>query len=69
LVTHGQTLIGSIWFTAAQGQEMADMASFGRVDLSVFETKIYPLDQIDAALNDISFGCGGFTNYVIAPDR
>ena len=69
VMNDAQTLIGSLWFTTAEGQEMADLAESETVDLKVFDTKVFPLDQINEALAEIHFGCGGFTNYVIAPDR
>ena len=37
--------MGSVWFTAGEGQDMAEMADKGLVDLSVFENVAYPLGR------------------------
>jgi alcohol dehydrogenase len=60
-----QTLIGSCWFDAAQGQEMADMAAAGVLDLSVFEHVSYPLSKVNEAISGIADRNGGFSNFVI----
>ena len=51
-----------------QGQEMADLAAIGRVNLGIFDTRVFPLDHINAALAELKFGTGGFTNFVISPE-
>ncbi|MBP0631163.1 MULTISPECIES: alcohol dehydrogenase catalytic domain-containing protein [unclassified Cupriavidus] len=60
-------LTGSVWFTAGQGQEMADMVEAGVVDLSVFEHHRYRLADINVALAGIENRDGGFSNFVICP--
>jgi D-arabinose 1-dehydrogenase-like Zn-dependent alcohol dehydrogenase len=60
-------LSGSVWFTAGQGQEMADMVEAGLVDLSVFEHQRFKLADINKALAGIEHRDGGFSNYVICP--
>lgn len=61
------SLVGSNWFTAGQGQAMADMAEVGTLDLSVFEHRVFTLDQINEALAAIPTRNGGFTNFVVMP--
>jgi alcohol dehydrogenase len=60
-------LIGSNWFTAAQGQEMAELARAGLLDLSVFEHQQFPLEEINHAISGLQNRNGGFSNYVIVP--
>jgi alcohol dehydrogenase len=60
-------LIGSNWFSAAQGQEMADMVRTGALDLSYLEHKIYPLERVNEAISGIGERDGGFSNYVVIP--
>ena len=60
-------LIGSNWFTAAQGQEMAELARAGLLDLSVFEHQRFPLEQINHAISGLQNRNGGFSNYVVVP--
>src|ERR1700736_3842795 len=43
-------LIGSCWFTTAEGQEVAEMSRVGTLDLSVFEHRRFPLGGINDAL-------------------
>lgn len=58
-------LIGSVWFTAAEGMEIAAMAEAGVIDLSVLEPRAWPLDRINEAINSVASGEGGFTNYLV----
>jgi alcohol dehydrogenase len=60
-------LSGSAWFTTAEGQEMADLAESGTVDLSVFEHEIFKLNDVNTALAVLKNRNGGFSNYVICP--
>jgi D-arabinose 1-dehydrogenase-like Zn-dependent alcohol dehydrogenase len=60
-----QSLDGSLWFTAGEGQDMADMSAAGLVDLSIFEQVGYPLEQVNEAISGIENRNGGFSNYVI----
>jgi threonine dehydrogenase-like Zn-dependent dehydrogenase len=62
-----QSLGGSLWFDAGEGQDMADMAASGLVDLSVFEQVAFPLSQVNEAISGIENRNGGFSNYVINP--
>ncbi len=58
-------LIGSVWFTGADGIEMANMIRTGAIDLSVFEPKSWPLESINEAISGVTSGDGGFTNYLV----
>ncbi len=62
-----QSVIGSCWFTPGEGQDMADMAASGLLDMSVFEQVGFPLDQVNEAISGIENRNGGFSNYVINP--
>ena len=59
--------LGSNWFTAGEGQEMADMAGAGILDLSVFEHKCFPLSEVNEAISGLEDRNGGFSNFVINP--
>jgi alcohol dehydrogenase len=61
------SLIGSLWFTAGEGQDMAAMAEQGVLDLSVYEHVGFGLEQINEALAAVETRNGGFTNVVIRP--
>lgn len=62
-----QSFSGSLWFTAAEGQDMADMAERGQLDLSIFEHVRFPLARVNEAIAGIANRNGGFSNYVINP--
>ncbi|TAK97959.1 MAG: alcohol dehydrogenase [Rhodospirillaceae bacterium] len=62
-----QRFEGSSWFTAGEGQDMADMAEVGTLDLSVFEHVCYPLDRVNDAISGMTSRHGGFSNFVINP--
>ena len=60
-----KSYIGSLWFTTAEGQDMAAMADAGTLDLGVFEHERFRLDQVNEALEAVDKRSGGFTNVVI----
>jgi len=60
-----KSYIGSLWFSTAEGQDMADMAHAGTLDLGVFEHERFSLDQVNEALEAVDKRGGGFTNVVI----
>lgn len=60
-------LIGSNWFTSEQGQEIADMAAAGVLDLSCLETRSFPLAEVNTAISGLKDRDGGFSNYVVIP--
>ena len=62
-----QSLTGSCWFDAAQGQDMVDMAAAGVLDLSVFKHVTFPLSEVNEAISGIADRNGGFSNFVIKP--
>jgi D-arabinose 1-dehydrogenase-like Zn-dependent alcohol dehydrogenase len=60
-------LIGSNWFTTAQGQEMAEMVRTGVIDLSYLKHRKFPLSQVNDAISGLKDREGGFSNYVVIP--
>lgn len=67
LMTNAIRIEGSAWFTTAEGQEMAAMASAGTLDLDVMDHRVYPLAQVNEGLAAIERRHGGFDNFVIDP--
>ncbi|GAA2118766.1 alcohol dehydrogenase catalytic domain-containing protein [Actinomadura napierensis] len=63
-----QTVRGSVWFTAGEGQHMADMVGAGSLDLSPLRHHVFPLDDVNQAMNNIEVRHGGFSNFVITPN-
>jgi len=60
-----KSYIGSLWFTTAEGQDMADMVRAGILNLGVLEHERFSLDQVNEALEAVDKRSGGFTNVVI----
>ena len=60
-------LMGSNWFSTSQGQEMAELARAGTLDLSVFEHHRFPLANVNDAIAGLKNRNGGFSNYVVMP--
>jgi len=58
-------LIGSVWFTAAEGMEIAAMVEGNVVDLSIMEPMVWPLEEINDAISGVTKGDGGFTYYAV----
>ena len=61
------SIIGSLWFSTGEAQEMADLAGSGALDLSVLEHHTFSLGQINEALGDLPSRHGGFSNYLCVP--
>ncbi|WP_068278990.1 alcohol dehydrogenase catalytic domain-containing protein [Aldersonia kunmingensis] len=62
-----QSLLGSLWFSTAEAQEMAELAGAGVLDLSVLEHHRFPLEKINEALDSLPARHGGFTNFLSIP--
>ena len=60
-----KSYIGSLWFSTAEGQLMADMAHAGTLNLGVFEHERFALEKVNEALDAVEQRSGGFTNVVI----
>lgn len=65
LMTRQKSILGSLWFTTAEGQAMADMAGAGVLNLDVFEHQSFPINKVDEALAALEDRNGGFTNIVV----
>jgi D-arabinose 1-dehydrogenase-like Zn-dependent alcohol dehydrogenase len=61
------SLLGSLWFSTGEAQDMADLAGTGVLDLSVFEHHTFPLEKINEALDSLPARHGGFTNFISVP--
>lgn len=62
------SLEGSVWFTTAEGEEMAAMIESGLLNLSCFDHRVAPLDRINEVLEEMPLNKdGGFANYLIDP--
>ena len=62
-----KSVLGSLWFSTREAQDMADLAGAGVLDLSVFEHHTFPLENINEALDRLPVRRGGFTNFVSVP--
>lgn len=67
LMTSQISVMGSLWFTVAEGQDLAAMVAAGTLDMSVFEHEVFPLEQVNDALASLGNRHGGFTNVVVRP--
>jgi D-arabinose 1-dehydrogenase-like Zn-dependent alcohol dehydrogenase len=60
-------IIGSNWFSTAQGQEMVHMVETGTLDLSYLEHERFALDDVNEAISGLTDRRGGFSNYFVIP--
>ncbi len=60
-------IIGSNWFSTAQGQEVVDMVETGALDVSYLEHVRFPLDDVNRAISGLESRHGGFSNYLVIP--
>jgi D-arabinose 1-dehydrogenase-like Zn-dependent alcohol dehydrogenase len=67
LMTNRIGLAGSVWFTTAEGQEMAAMVKAGTLDLSVLDHQVSLLSRVNEAIAGMHTRNGGFSNFVVDP--
>lgn len=67
LMTANITIIGSLWFNVAEGEDMAAMAAAGTLKLDVFDQKIFALTETNEALEQAALRDSGFSNVVVKP--
>ncbi len=67
-MTRGLRWSGSVWFSTAEGEDMAAMADAGVLDLSRFEHRRFALTEANQALDSFETKAGGFANVVVMPD-
>ncbi len=60
-------VIGSNWFTPAQGRDLAAMAGSGVLDLPVLQHHRFPLANVNEPISGLKDRNGGFGNYVVMP--
>lgn len=60
-----KSLIGSNWFTPAEGEDMALMAEAGTLNLGVLEHERFSLDQVNEAITAVEQRGGGFKNVLV----
>ena len=69
LMTNRIGLEGSVWFTTAEGEDIAAMAGAGTLNLAVLEHRVSPLSKVNEVLAGMDDRNGGFTNFVIDPTQ
>lgn len=67
LMDNSMKIIGSAWFTSAEGYDIVEMIRSRTIDLSILEHEIATLDDINQAISGLGARHGGFSNYVIVP--
>jgi D-arabinose 1-dehydrogenase-like Zn-dependent alcohol dehydrogenase len=60
-------VIGNCWFTTGEGQELAEMARAGTLDLSVFDHRRIALKDVNEGLSSLQDANRGFNNFVVIP--
>lgn len=58
---------GSVWFTTAEGMDMAEMIRAGTLDFGLFRQEGYPLERINDVLAGLENRHGGFSNFSVIP--
>jgi D-arabinose 1-dehydrogenase-like Zn-dependent alcohol dehydrogenase len=60
-------LIGSCWFATGEGQDLAEMARAGTLNLSVLQHRRIALQDVNEGLNSLQDASRGFNNFVVIP--
>lgn len=67
MMARNMTLYASLWFTTEEAQQLAEQAASGSLNLSIFEHRSFPLEDVNEAVSLLESRHGGFSNYVINP--
>lgn len=67
LMTQQISLLTSLWFSVAEGEDLVRMAAAGTLDLSHFEVLPFRLDEANEALAAAEQRAGGFTSIIVHP--
>lgn len=68
MMSNNISLLSSLWFTTQEAQELFAFAHAGLLDMSVFETRSYPLESVGEAIEGSQDRSnGGFSNFVVCP--
>jgi D-arabinose 1-dehydrogenase-like Zn-dependent alcohol dehydrogenase len=69
LMTNRLSLLGSVWFTTGEGEDVAAMVAAGTLDVSPLEHRVFPLAQVNDAMAALNDRNGGFTNFIVDPTQ
>jgi alcohol dehydrogenase len=61
--------IGSVWFSVAEGEDMAAMANAGTLDLSPYEHHRWPLHDVNKLMASLEGRESGLANFVVMPGK
>jgi len=61
------TIVGSLWFTNGEMDELISLIDAGVIDLSFLETKSFSLDDVNEAIKFVGDRPGGSVNVVVKP--
>lgn len=67
MMDSNQSYLGSVWFTTAEGMDMAEMLRAGTLDFGLFRQESYALKDINSVLSGIEARHGGFSNFSVLP--
>lgn len=59
--------VGSVWFTAAEVDQLIALVASGVIDLSFLENRSFALPEVNEALQCVGARPGGFVNVVVLP--
>ena len=60
---------GSVWFSVAEGEDMAAMADVGTLDLSRYEHHRWPLRDVNKLMASLESRDSGLANFVVMPEK
>lgn len=63
-----KSIVGSLWFTPEEGQDLAALADARTLNLKVLEHERFALHQVNEALDAVENRTGGFSNVVVMND-
>ena len=67
VMTRDVNILGSSWFTSAEIDDLVELLGRGTIDLSCWETRAFPLERVNEALELVAARPGGFINVVVNP--
>jgi threonine dehydrogenase-like Zn-dependent dehydrogenase len=64
---HDVSIVGSVWFTTGEVDDLIELVSAGVIDLSYLEHKSFSLDNANEAIQFVGDRPGGKVNVVVKP--
>ena len=68
-MSHDVAVLGTMWFTSAEADELIAMIDAGVIDFSFLRHEFFPLGEVNKACGLVGKRPGGAVNVVVQPSK